>query len=108
MSEKKVLVVDDETAILAIMREALEMEGYTVATAASAEDALEILAGDSFPVIFLDLRLPGMDGVELCGNIRKDNPVAVIYAFTGYTNYYTLSSIAGQRVSMIFLSNPWQ
>ncbi len=41
-------------------------------------------------VMFLDLKLPDMNGIDLCKRIRRDNLVAVIYAITGYTNYYTL------------------
>jgi len=90
MFGRKILVVDDEIAILEVMREIFMMKGYTVSAAESAEEALDILSKESFAVMFLDLKLPGMDGIELCKRIRKDNLGAVIYALTGYTNFYTL------------------
>ncbi len=90
MPEKRVLVVDDEIAILDVLKAIIETKGYLVSTAESAEKALEMLSKDVFMVMFLDLKLPGMDGIELCRRIRKDNHIAVIYAFTGYTNIWGL------------------
>ena len=90
MFEKKILVVDDEIAILEVMKEIFGLKGYKVSAAGSAEEALNILSKETFAVMFLDLKLPGMDGIELCKRIRKDNLGAVIYALTGYTNFYTL------------------
>ena len=89
--EQVILVVDDEKAI----RDALEMAftkvGYTVRSAESAEDALEVLRQENIQVMFLDLKLPKMNGVELCKQIRKDSPIAVIYAVTGYTSLFELA-----------------
>jgi DNA-binding response OmpR family regulator len=88
--KKKILVVDDETDILKILRDFLEIEGYTVFTAQNAQETMRMLSQEVFMVMFLDLKLPGMNGIELCKRIRRDNLVAVIYAITGYTNYYGL------------------
>jgi CheY-like chemotaxis protein len=90
MFEKKIMVVDDEVAILAVMKEIFRMKGYAVTTAESAEEAIKILSEEVFMVMFLDLKLPDMNGVELCKRIRRDNLIAIIYAFTGYTNFYGL------------------
>lgn len=90
MNVKKILVVDDEVTILEIMKEFFEMEGYTVFTAHNAQEALRLLGEEVFMVMFLDLKLPDMNGIELCKRIRRDNLVAVIYAVTGYTNFYNL------------------
>jgi DNA-binding response OmpR family regulator len=88
MSEQKILVVDDEPAILDIVSQALTMKGYTVLTADNAEKAIEINGREVIMVMFLDLKLPGMNGIELCKRIRRDNQIAVIYALTGYTNFF--------------------
>jgi CheY-like chemotaxis protein len=90
MNTKKILVVDDEVAILEIMKEFFETGGYRVATAKNAQEALKILSNEVFMVMFLDLKLPDMDGIKLCKQIRRDNFVAIIYAVTGYTNFYNL------------------
>ena len=88
--EKTVLVVDDEVSILDMMNEAFESAGYRVLTADSAEGALMILKKETVLVMFLDLRLPGMSGIELCKKIRIENQMGIIHAFTGYGNIYGL------------------
>lgn len=90
MSEKKILVVDDEPEILNVLQELFSLEGYRVFTAGSAEDALAILKEESIIVMFFDLKLPGMTGIDLCKRIRKKNQIAVIHAFTGYATFFGL------------------
>ncbi|MDQ5986734.1 MAG: Sensor histidine kinase RcsC [Syntrophus sp. SKADARSKE-3] len=87
---KKILVVDDEVSILEMVKEVFESAGYTVLTAESAEEALKILKDDIILVMFLDIRLPGMSGVELCKRIRMKDQVSIIHAFTGYSNIFGL------------------
>ncbi len=89
--EKKILIVDDESAIRELFSEVLAMEGYTVQTAESAEEALEIIEKTPYWVYFLDLNLPGMNGVELCRQVRKRFPMAIAYAVTGYASLFELS-----------------
>ena len=91
MSEKKILVVDDEKNIRDIFEQAFSGAGYMVRLAESAEEALEILKDDKIQVMFVDLNLPGMDGVELCKQIRKNLPMAVIHAVTGYNSFFEFS-----------------
>ncbi len=90
MDGKRILIVDDEVLILDTLKEAFGLAGYTVLTAESAEDALKILKDESIMVMFLDIKLPGMSGVELCKKIRIENQVGIIHAFTGYSNIYGL------------------
>ena len=91
MSEKKILVVDDEELIRDMLTQAFEQAGYKVRSAESAEDALEILKDEKFWVMFLDLNLPGMNGLELCRKIRRDYPLAIVHAVTGYVSLFELS-----------------
>ncbi|MBF0223914.1 MAG: response regulator [Desulfobacterales bacterium] len=89
--EKRVLFVDDEESIREMLKKAFITNGYSVALAESAEEALDIMKNEKFPLMFLDLNLPGMDGIELCRIARKDNPVALIYAVTGYASLFELA-----------------
>lgn len=91
MSNRKILVVDDEMAILNMFEQAFSRAGYKVRTAESAEEALELLKGEKIQVMFLDLNMPGMDGVDLCKEIRKDFPMAIIHAVTGYSSLFELA-----------------
>ena len=89
--EKRILVVDDEEAIRGMMEQAFTRSGYEVRLAESAEEALDILGKENIHVMFLDLNMPGMNGVELCRKIRKDRPMAIINAVTGYTSLFELA-----------------
>jgi DNA-binding response OmpR family regulator len=86
---RKILVVDDEEDLRHIMHAFFEGFGFQVATAASAEEALAILGRDSYPVMFLDLNLPGMNGLELCRRLRSNHPRSSIFALTGYHKLFT-------------------
>ena len=80
---KKILVVDDEEAIREVMKLGLVKLGYDPGFAENGKEALEILERENFPLILMDIRLPGIDGIELCNRIKKRNPETVIYAFSG-------------------------
>ena len=88
---KKILVVDDEGSIRNLLDEAFSRKGYQVVLAENAEKALEILGQEHIQVIFLDLKLPGMNGVDLCRQIKEERPIVIIYAMTGFTSLFQLS-----------------
>lgn len=88
---KKILVVDDEEAVLRMFRVSFERAGYEVVTAASGEDAVKILDEENIFVVFSDLNLTGMDGLELCRDIKKKIPMAIVYAITGYASLFELA-----------------
>jgi DNA-binding response OmpR family regulator len=90
MEGEKILVVDDEAVIRELLQKAFTQAGYQVRVAESAEKAMEILKHESIMVMFLDLKLPGMSGVDFCGRIRKENWVGIVYAITGYTDLFGL------------------
>lgn len=85
------MIVEDEDVIRDTFTLGLTRAGYKVKAAASAEEALEILKKEKFWVFVLDLRLPGKNGIELCRLIRKDFPLAVTVAVTGYASLFELS-----------------
>jgi two-component system alkaline phosphatase synthesis response regulator PhoP len=80
---KKILVVDDEESIREIMEINLVKLGYDPEFAKNGKEALEILENENFPLIITDLRMPEMDGVELCMQIRERHSETLIYAFSG-------------------------
>ncbi len=103
MMEKKILFVDDEEGILDMLEKLFSRANYTVRCAESAEKALDILRQESIMVMVLDLKLPGMNGVELCKHIRKQNPVCIIYALTGYANLFNLLECRGAGFDDFFV-----
>ena len=61
---KTILVVDDDEAIRTLLQEELEEEGYKVMIATNARDALKMVAAEFLDLVILDIRMPGMDGLE--------------------------------------------
>ena len=78
MSKIQVLVVDDEPRYLKLVGYNLEAAGYEVLTAASGEEALLLVAKKIPDLIILDIRLPGIDGYEVCTKIREFSSVPII------------------------------
>jgi two-component system phosphate regulon response regulator PhoB len=78
MSRKTIFVVEDEEDILELIRFNLVREGYTVATATRGEDAVKEIPRKMPDLILLDLMLPGLDGLEVCRNLKKDAKTAGI------------------------------
>lgn len=91
MSDQKILVVDDEKAIISLLKQAFSRAGFEVLAAESAEEALKVLEQEDIMVMFLDLNLPGMNGMDLCKRIKKDKPMAIVFAVTGYASLFELA-----------------
>jgi two-component system, OmpR family, alkaline phosphatase synthesis response regulator PhoP len=75
---KKILVIDDEPKIVEICRDYLKAGGYEVVSAADGPNGLSAIRREKPDLIVLDLMLPGMDGLDLCRQLRKESNVPVI------------------------------
>ena len=75
---KKILVVDDEPQILRVLRRGLEGQGFEVETASDGQQGLDIFRGTAPNLIITDLRMPGLDGVELCRRIRQSSTLPIV------------------------------
>ena len=73
MKKKKILVVDDESAVCKTLKKFLEKKQYVVSTSLSGEDAIKKVKAESPHAVLLDIRMPGMDGVEALQKIKKIN-----------------------------------
>jgi len=87
---RKILVVDDEKSIRDLFESAFSDAGYELYLAENGEAALHILGGEEIELIFLDLKLFGMNGIELCRQIRRTRPLAIIYAITGWSGLFEI------------------
>ncbi len=76
--KKRVLVVDDEAAILRIVGTSLRLMGYDVITTGSGKDALKLSETENPDIMLLDIFMPGMDGLEVLGKLRKNSKLPVI------------------------------
>lgn len=79
-----ILVVDDEELVLIGFQEELERAGHTVQTAINGKEALEIVGKNKFDIVFTDLIMPGMNGVELCKEIKKISSDSEVVLISGY------------------------
>jgi DNA-binding response OmpR family regulator len=89
---KRILVVDDEEGIRQLYKEELEDEGYEVELAERGEEALKKISRSKPDVVILDLKMPGMGGLEVLERIReqdKDLPVIICTAYGEYKSDLT-------------------
>jgi DNA-binding NtrC family response regulator len=84
MNPASILMVDDDAAFRHVMSGELQRLGYEVATAASGEEALQRLAAGEFDVVVLDLRLPGMGGLETLRSVNARAPSTEVIMLTGH------------------------
>ena len=88
MLRKQILVVDDEKEIRDILELTFKDAGYYVLAVATGEEAIDVFAKETIPVVFLDIKLPGLSGFDICHEMKQINPNAYIIAMTGYTDLF--------------------
>jgi len=89
--ERKILIVDDEEDLLKVVSFRLEKTGYKVCCAVTGKEALEMAARERPDLILLDLRLPLLNGMEVCTQLKKDDnlkqiPVIIFTASSGHVD----------------------
>ena len=86
---KNVLVIDDDEKICWAFEQFLESEGYRPSIANNAEEGLRRIAADKPDVILLDVKLPGMSGLEALGEIKANHPWVIVVIITAYDDVET-------------------
>ena len=87
--DSRVLIIDDEAGVRDSLRMVLEYEGYEVSEAASGEAGLEKVRAASFDLIFLDVKMPRMDGLEVLRRLGEDGVPAPVIVISGHGNIAT-------------------
>ena len=83
-AKASILVIDDEATIRLLFKESLENLGHTAVTAKTGSEGLELVKRRDFALVFLDLKMPGMDGAELFRQIKTIKPNLPVTIITGY------------------------
>ncbi|MBI3737216.1 response regulator, partial [Candidatus Sumerlaeota bacterium] len=86
MKDKSILIVDDERRLADSLRDLLAIEGYKARTAYSGSEALEALREHPYPIVVTDLRMQGVDGLDVIRHVHENYPKTLVIVVTGYAS----------------------
>ena len=86
MSQHKIIVIDDEKIVGDMTKLSLEQEGYRVETFLTAEPALERLREEKFDLVITDLKMKGIDGMEVLRTVKSLSPETKVIMITAFAN----------------------
>ncbi|MFW5498577.1 MULTISPECIES: response regulator [unclassified Maridesulfovibrio] len=86
MRNTRIMLVDDEERLLCTTKKLFEKLGFEVLTCSSGKEALELLEQTDVHVVFLDIKMPGMDGIETLQRIKKKFPFVEVVILTGHAS----------------------
>jgi len=104
-SDIKVLLIDDEETLLEYLAKRLLREGFTVKATFSGEEALEIASSENFDVAVVDLKMPGIDGVETQKRLKKIQPFLQCIVLTAHGSIESALE-SGQKDAFQYLLKP--
>jgi len=107
MTAPTVLVVDDEKAMRLSLSEILTLDGCEVQMAASGEEALQMIMASSFDLVLLDIKMPGMDGIQTLAEVRRLAPQTVVVMLTAHGTLDTaMRAIEEQAFAYVLKPSP--
>jgi len=87
--QKRILLVDDNKNVLAVISDFLTITGYAVREAKNAQGAIEVVKEELANLALIDLRMPGMNGINLMLSLKKTNPHIPVIIYSGYPSMDT-------------------
>lgn len=84
MNKQKILIVDDQNGIRVLLVEVFSVEGYQTFQASNGKAALEIVRRENPDLVLLDMKIPGMDGLDILKHIKAINPRVKVIMMTAY------------------------
>ena len=102
---RKVLVVDDDPVVAKSFNRVLAAKGYAVITAENGEDALRKLGAEKYDLVFTDIKMPGISGLEVAERVKASQPWLPVVIITGYETQAYQARAAAAGVSA-FLNKP--
>jgi len=106
--DRQLLLVDDEKNILRALVRLLRKDGYTIHTANSGKEGLEVLKKNDIGVILSDERMPEMNGVEFLREVKQLYPDTVRMVLSGYTDLQSVTDAINEGAIYKFLTKPWE
>jgi DNA-binding NtrC family response regulator len=107
MSLHSILIVDDEKHISAALKRELEEEGYVISTVSSAEEALALLHDSPSKVVISDIKMPGMNGLELLQQVKKSYPEVIRIVLSGHSDIKLILDSVNRYGIDRYLTKPW-
>ena len=106
-ARRKILIIDDEQDLREAMTEVIETAGYRAISASNGADGVRLNELENPDIIVLDLRMPGMDGIETLRRIRKQDSEVSVVILTANGGTDTIREAVGLTVSE-YLSKPFE
>jgi len=104
--KEQILVVDDEPDLLSTLTTVLSNEGYRVKDALNGNDAIRIFKSEPFDLVITDIRMPGMDGLQLLKEIKKLDEYMEVIVLTGYASIEIAVKVLRNNGAFDYLTKP--
>ncbi len=108
MTEKNILVADDQKEVCDLIKQMLEIEGYTIFQACNGKEALAVVRNFPVDVAILDIKMPVMDGIEALKKIKQIDPSIEVLIMTGYSDFKTLKQTVDDYGAFDYLPKPFK
>lgn len=102
MKGKKLLIVDDQAGIRLLLQEVFGEEGFETFLAPNGETALDIVANEQIDMILLDMKIPGMDGLEILRRIKAMDKQIKVIMMTAYSELEVINEMKNLGAMMYF------
>ncbi|MHC4814729.1 MAG: response regulator, partial [Planctomycetota bacterium] len=106
MAGHRILIVDDQAAVREELAYALSFEGFETVEAKDGEAALAAAGDGDFAVVLLDIKMPGLDGMQVLSQLRKDHPSLPVVMISGHGDIET-AVVAVKQGAYDFLPKPF-
>lgn len=106
-NSRTLLLVDDDVNVISALKRTLRRDGYTILTANSGKQGLDLLANHEVGVVISDQRMPHMTGVEFLSQVKKLYPKTLRIILSGYTELKSVTDAVNQGSIYKFSTKPW-
>ena len=103
---KGILIVDDQQGIRMLLHEVFKKEGFTTYLAANGFDAIKIAQENTLDCVLLDMKIPGMDGLEILARLKKDQPELPVMMMTAYVEQHMMDT-ANELGAIKYFTKPF-